>query len=289
VETVAFYSYKGGVGRSLLLANAAQFLATLGKRVVALDFDFEAPGLHYKFSGVPRQDISGGAVPYLLATATGAEAPPTLKAHSISLAVPSGGEGDLQLIPAGPAPSEQYWADLKQLGERLLLNDPGGSGFMAVLDLQARIRDEMRPDYLLIDARAGVTELGGLTTTILADTVVCLFAPNHESLDGTLKIVEALKAAPRLDRQKPVRVVPVLSRATSGAPDDKAFTTGVQRLLELSGRSRGKGKKASTGLLALPHDETFGEQERLVGRERNANVFSPLYKAYLELFQDLFP
>jgi len=48
VETVAFYSYKGGVGRSLLLANAARFLATLGKGVVALDFDFEAPGLHYK-------------------------------------------------------------------------------------------------------------------------------------------------------------------------------------------------------------------------------------------------
>jgi MinD-like ATPase involved in chromosome partitioning or flagellar assembly len=48
VETLAFYSYKGGVGRSLLLANAARFLASLGKGVVALDFDFEAPGLHYK-------------------------------------------------------------------------------------------------------------------------------------------------------------------------------------------------------------------------------------------------
>ena len=50
METVAFYSYKGGVGRSMLLANAARFLAALGKGVVALgkgvvalDFDFEAP------------------------------------------------------------------------------------------------------------------------------------------------------------------------------------------------------------------------------------------------------
>ena len=289
METVAFYSYKGGVGRSLLLANAAQFLATLGKRVVALDFDFEAPGLHYKFSGVPRQDISGGAVPYLLATATGAEAAPALKDHSLSLAVPFDGDGDLQLIPAGPAPSEKYWAALKQLGERLLLNDPSGSGFMAVLDFQARIRDEMHPDYLLIDARTGVTELGGFATTILADTVVCLFAPNQESLDGTLKIVEALKVAPRLDGQKPVRIVPVLSRATNGAPDDEAFTTGVQRLLELSGRSKGKGKKDPAGLLTLPHDETFGKQERLVGRQRKASALSPLYKAYLELFQELFP
>jgi len=289
VETVAFYSYKGGVGRSLLLANAAQFLATLGKRVVALDFDFEAPGLHYKFSGVDRQDIAGGAVPYLLATATGAEAPPALKAHSLSLAVASGEGGRLQLIPAGPAPSEQYWAALKQLGERLRLNDPSGNGFMAVLDLQARIRDEMRPDYLLIDARTGVTELGGLTTTILADTVVCLFAPNQESLDGTLKIVEALKAAPRLDRQKPVRVVPVLSRATGGAPDDEAFTSGVQRLLELSDRSKDKSKRDQTGLLMLPHDETFGNGERLVGIQLEATVFSPLFKAYLGLFRKLFP
>jgi Mrp family chromosome partitioning ATPase len=82
VETVAFYSYKGGVGRSLLLANAAQFLATLGKRVVALDFDFEAPGLHYKFSGIARDRISGGVVPYLLATATGAARLPRTGAGS---------------------------------------------------------------------------------------------------------------------------------------------------------------------------------------------------------------
>jgi len=32
---------------------------------------------------------------------------------------------------------------------------------MAVLDLQARIADELKPDYLLIDARTGVTELAG--------------------------------------------------------------------------------------------------------------------------------
>ena len=43
METVAFYSYKGGVGRTLLVANTAQFLALSGRRVVVLDLDFEAP------------------------------------------------------------------------------------------------------------------------------------------------------------------------------------------------------------------------------------------------------
>ena len=38
METITFYSYKGGSGRSLALANAAVYLAKLGFRVVALDF-----------------------------------------------------------------------------------------------------------------------------------------------------------------------------------------------------------------------------------------------------------
>ena len=66
METIAFYSYKGGVGRSLLVANAARFLGMLGKRVVALDLDIEAPGLHYKLGRPPDPDgksaMTGGAV-----------------------------------------------------------------------------------------------------------------------------------------------------------------------------------------------------------------------------------
>jgi hypothetical protein len=288
METVAFYSYKGGVGRSLLLANAAKFLATLGKGVVALDFDFEAPGLHYKLGGnAPvnpyREPPSGGAVPYLNATAEGTAAPPPLEAHTISVPVPPGADGWLRLMPAGPAPHQKYWSAFKELGERLRLGDPSGKGFMALLDLQARIADELKPDYLLIDARTGVTELGGLATTILADTVVCMFVGNQESLDGTLTVVEALKAAPRLASQKPIRVVPVLSRTTPKLHDDERFAGGLKRLLEL-GEAKSQG-----ALFVLPHDDAFGGSERVVGGERKASSVSPLYKAYLELFQTLFP
>lgn len=291
METIAFYSYKGGVGRSLLLANAARFLATLGKGVVALDFDFEAPGLHYKLGAEqitgPRPWSSGGAVPYLVATADGASSPPPLEKHSVSLAVPPGGEGWLSLMPAGPAPQLKYWSALKELGEKLHLGDPSGQGFMALLDLQARIADELKPDYLLIDARTGITELGGLATTILADTVVCMFAANQESLDGTVTVVEALRAAPRLKRKKPIRVVPVLSRA-SKPPDDERFANGVKRLLEKTHGHKANSKEESK-LLALPHDDAMAALERVVGGERKASAFSPLYRAYLELFESLFP
>ena len=42
---VTFYSFKGGVGRSMAMANVAEILAGLGYNVIASDWDLEAPGL----------------------------------------------------------------------------------------------------------------------------------------------------------------------------------------------------------------------------------------------------
>ncbi|HLM42734.1 MAG TPA: AAA family ATPase, partial [Myxococcaceae bacterium] len=65
-EIISFYSYKGGVGRSMALANVATLLAHRGRRVLVVDFDLEAPGLHrYFLSSFPRtrrlrrQPVSG--------------------------------------------------------------------------------------------------------------------------------------------------------------------------------------------------------------------------------------
>ena len=44
-----FYSFKGGVGRSMAMANVADILARRGLRVLAIDFDLEAPGLERYF------------------------------------------------------------------------------------------------------------------------------------------------------------------------------------------------------------------------------------------------
>jgi hypothetical protein len=47
---VSFYSYKGGIGRSMAVANAAWILATNSKKVLVIDWDLEAPGMHRYFS-----------------------------------------------------------------------------------------------------------------------------------------------------------------------------------------------------------------------------------------------
>src|SRR3954449_8451523 len=47
---VTFYSYKGGSGRTMTMANVAWILASNGHRVLVVDWDLESPGLHRYFS-----------------------------------------------------------------------------------------------------------------------------------------------------------------------------------------------------------------------------------------------
>jgi hypothetical protein len=54
---VTFFSFKGGVGRTTLLASTAMQLAADGKRVVAIDLDVEAPGLGSLLGATTRRGV----------------------------------------------------------------------------------------------------------------------------------------------------------------------------------------------------------------------------------------
>src|SRR4051812_14058860 len=57
-QVVTFYSFKGGVGRTMTLANTAFLAACSGKRVLVMDWDLEAPGLAYYFRGVQEPALA---------------------------------------------------------------------------------------------------------------------------------------------------------------------------------------------------------------------------------------
>ena len=46
-----FYSYKGGVGRSMALANVAALAAKSGRSVLIVDWDLEASGIERLLRG----------------------------------------------------------------------------------------------------------------------------------------------------------------------------------------------------------------------------------------------
>ncbi len=52
---ITFYSFKGGVGRTMALVNVAAELVRRGRKVLVVDFDLEAPGLEtYKHLRPPK-------------------------------------------------------------------------------------------------------------------------------------------------------------------------------------------------------------------------------------------
>ena len=67
-----FYSFKGGVGRSMALANVAELLLRRGLNVLMVDFDLEAPGLERFFetraTTTPYEQIlrSRGVIDFLV-------------------------------------------------------------------------------------------------------------------------------------------------------------------------------------------------------------------------------
>lgn len=280
MKTFTFYSYKGGTGRSLLLANIARYLARLGKRVVAVDFDFEAPGLHYKLNVSPPPER--GAVDYLLATAQGEGPPKSLLDYVAAVPLPLGTQGSLYLMPAGSAPSGEYWKALTALLRQDLFTNSEGSGLAAVLELKARIEEELRADFLLIDSRTGVTELAGVTTAVLADKVVCLMLANQESQTGARAVLRSLRHVPRLAGQSPIEVIPVLSRV----PERNAEM--ARKTLSFLNEPGPTLEDTLTleKIFVLRTDPELSWAEKLHLGNSESQIHSPLQQDYLVLIPD---
>jgi hypothetical protein len=233
MKTITFYSYKGGTGRSLALANAARYLARLDFKVVALDFDLEAPGLHYKFSlstdGKPLP-VKAGLVDYLHAFVVEGQIPKSLEEFTQDVNVP-GVDGPLvQLIPAGRVPSRDYWSKLSRINWHELFYSKGATGVQVFLDLKDRIANELRPDFLLIDSRTGITEMGGVATTLLAETVICLVLPTRENLEGARAILRSLNHSSRESGSDGLELIIAVSRL-SDSESEQEVTDRIRTLL----------------------------------------------------------
>jgi cellulose biosynthesis protein BcsQ len=285
VKTFTFYSYKGGTGRSLLLANIAHYLARLGKRVVAVDFDFEAPGLHYKLNVNPATVPERGAVDYLLAAAQGEGPPKNLLDYLVQVPLPKGTTGSLHLMPAGSAPTGEYWKVLTALLRHDLFTNPEGSGLAAFLELKARIEEseELQTEFLLIDSRTGVTELAGVTTTVLADKVVCLMLANLESQMGARAVLRSLRHAPRLASQRPIEVIPVLSRVPER---DEETVRETLSFLNAQGPTP-EDTLTLERVFVLRTDPELAWGEKLHLGNGESQVRSPLHQDYLALIPEL--
>lgn len=284
MQTLTFYSYKGGVGRTLMVANMARYLASFGKKVLAVDFDLEAPGLHYKF-GVDRPER--GLIDYLHRLFLASEIPASLKPYVVTIEAENAVGGSIHLLPAGAAPSPAYWRQLAKLDWHELFYAEDAPGVPLFLELQEQIAREYEPDFLLIDSRTGITEVGGATTTVLADRVVCLLLNNRENLDGAREVLRSLRRAPRLPGQAPLEIWPVLSRIPEVGGELEAGLVREVRDFLCAEAEDLVSTLTFPELFVLHTDPGLQFRETLTISGRKWPEESPLLRDYLALFGKL--
>jgi tetratricopeptide (TPR) repeat protein len=211
MTTVTFYSYKGGVGRTLALANMAKQLAAFGKKVCVLDFDLEAPGVHYKFQRPRNQPIKQGILDYIHQFVTTKEVPASIIPYTYPIYQGSK-RPDITLIPAGDIQNADYWKKLAAVNWNDLFYKADSEGVPFFLDLKEKIKKEINPDFLLIDSRTGITEISGITTSLLADKIVVMSVNNDENLNGAHLVIQSLKKPENNFFGKTPEIIAALSR-----------------------------------------------------------------------------
>jgi tetratricopeptide (TPR) repeat protein len=261
-RVITFYSYKGGTGRSMALANIAWILAAAGKRVLAIDWDFEAPGLHRYFKPFlldHELSSSDGLIDLIDQFASAAISPPPegqtladdwwlplsdFSDHVLAIDFPHfPAGGKIDLLPAGRQ-SSTYAVRVSAFNWQNFYDRLGGGGFMDAV----RRRAQRDYDYVLIDSRTGVSDTAGICTAQMPDTLVVCFTYNNQSIRGAAAVAASarqMQAELAADRQRresralppgsvpdtplPYRVFPVPMRVDSGESDRLALRQNFAR------------------------------------------------------------
>jgi cellulose biosynthesis protein BcsQ len=183
-----FYSYKGGVGRSLALANTAALLVKRGRRVVLIDFDLEAPGLD-SFNEFRSVAGKPGVVEYVTEFKETRRAPDITRfVHPCELPGPL--RGQLFIMPAGKKDAH-YNACRANLGWADLYENHHGEQF--VENWKAALDNHYHPDHVFVDSRTGLTDVGGICTLHLPDLVVMLFGLNEQNVKGIAAVAKTIR------------------------------------------------------------------------------------------------
>ncbi|MEU7869557.1 FxSxx-COOH system tetratricopeptide repeat protein [Dactylosporangium sp. NPDC049140] len=224
---ITFYSYKGGAGRTMALANVAWILASNGARVLVVDWDLESPGLHRYFhpflEDKELRGSPGGVIDMIRAFAMAATHPgddpsaelgpdevdrlARVAAYSTSLNYTFPEDGRIELLSAGRQVPE-YSTRVSTFNWDDFYDRLGGQAFLAALRRNMR----REHDFILIDSRTGLSDNAGICTVFLPDVLVNCFTMSTQSIDGAVAIARSVRKL----RTAPIDIFPVPTRVEDG-------------------------------------------------------------------------
>ncbi|WP_437674180.1 KGGVGR-motif variant AAA ATPase [Sorangium sp. So ce131] len=314
-QVITFYSFKGGVGRSMALANVAALFAQRGKKVLALDFDFEAPGLHRYFltseeSSFSRYAPSGlqdGVIELFHAlqerlqreypNGEGFQEPAAQERVRAIIAELLGSPGYLYRVRLrNPNVKRAQLAEMHFMAaarfdeaypERVRRFD-----WQAFYDAYAEVFPMLavelgrRYDYVLIDSRTGVTDIGSICTMMLPDKLVLVFSPNEQSLRGVLEAGWQSVQERRVSADaRPLPLFPLLSRVENSEESLKrhwvARARGAfERMFREAYKLDVCDLELYFNMVRIPHQSFYAYGEKIAVEEQATNETGSLAQAF---------
>lgn len=190
MHVVTFYSFKGGVGRTMAMVNVAAELARTGRRVLLVDFDLEAPGL-CEFGLLESNIETPGLVEFVTDYLVDYTVPDVSEYLHLSTRFAETSDR-LWVMPAGCQRNSSYQALFNSINWKELYSEH--NGYLLMEDLRSQWKQAVNPDYVFIDSRTGYTDIAGICTRQLPDAVCLLFTLNKQNLTGLTRITSEIKS-----------------------------------------------------------------------------------------------
>ncbi|HET6355328.1 FxSxx-COOH system tetratricopeptide repeat protein [Streptomyces sp.] len=286
-KIVTFYSYKGGTGRTMALANVAWILAANGYRVLAVDWDLEAPGLHrffHPFLNLSDLEATPGLINLISEYREEARRPAErepgwyrgyarVRPHATSLdwAFPNG--GSLDFLSAGRR-NRDYSSIVGGMDWDDFYERFGGGRFFDAM------RSDMRRhyDYTLIDSRTGLSDIADICTVQMPEVLVVCFTLSDQSIEGASAVAHDIEDRYR-DRN--IRILPVPMRIDDGEKEkaDTGRALARERFPGLPSGMDGHQLARYWGSVEIPYRPFYAYEEILATFGDPPNLSSSILSA----------
>lgn len=200
---IVFSTLKGGVGRSTALVVAAADLARRNRNVLIVDLDLEAPGLGDLTLSEDRVP-DFGVVDFLVENGLGDIPDSLLPSFVGTSGLTLSGGGRVDVLPALGKRSISFPANVLAKLSRAMIEDITDHGSISVGDqissMIGRIAHASSYDVVLIDSRAGLSELAAPAVIGLGATVLLFGTAQRQTVEGYRSLFSALQLLAQRDR-----------------------------------------------------------------------------------------
>ena len=203
----------------MALVNIGVLLALTGKRVLLIDWDLEAPGLEVYFRRAAKLVGDPASIPGIVDLLEAHAAERDLDWRSCLLRAEFLTKS-LDLISAGSR-TPDYRKRVQQLDWDTLYKEHKIGNF--INELRKEWRREY--DFVLVDSRTGITDIGDICTVLLPDAIVLMFVTNYQNVEGIKTVMaRAVSARGRLpDNRTKLHGIPLAARDEVNNEYDKSL------------------------------------------------------------------